>query len=128
LELASSANRTFKVFSEGRLIRDKTARRAVGSGGQGQASGTDAEVLKGEGEMIDSIGDDNRIRATLSNWYRSGRYRSDALKQLQIYRVPSSRTTELNREFKEAPWFYGTQWFLVPLIAFTIMDFFYLNP
>lgn len=44
MELASSAKRTFKVFSEGHLIRDKTACRVDGSGGQDQASGTDTEV------------------------------------------------------------------------------------
>jgi hypothetical protein len=77
--------------------------------------------------MIDSIGAENRIRAILSSWYRSGRYRSDALKQHQRYHVPSSRETELNREFKEAPWFHESQWFLVPLIALTIVDYFYLT-
>jgi len=78
--------------------------------------------------MIDSIGADNRIRAILSSWYRSGRYRSGRFEATsEDNHVPSSRETELNREFKEAPWFHESQWFLVPLIALTIIDYFYLK-
>jgi hypothetical protein len=76
--------------------------------------------------MIDSIEADNRIRTILSSWYRSGRYRSDALKQHQNYDVPSSRETELIREFKEAPWFHESRWFIISLIALTIIDYCYL--
>jgi hypothetical protein len=44
LELASPKERRFKVFSEGRRIRGKASCRVGGSGGQGEASGADANV------------------------------------------------------------------------------------
>jgi hypothetical protein len=73
--------------------------------------------------MTDILRADNRLRAILSSWYRRPRYRSET----QHPPVPSSRQTELNREFKEGPRFIGWQWFLVSLSVLTIIDFFYLQ-
>jgi hypothetical protein len=77
--------------------------------------------------MTDLLPVDNRLRAILSSWHRSARYRSEALKRHQRRPVPSARQTELNREFKEAQRFSEWQSFLVSLIVLTIIDYFYLQ-
>jgi hypothetical protein len=75
--------------------------------------------------MTDTLrGDNNRLRAILSSWYRRPRYyRSET----QHQPVPSSRQTELNREFARAPRVIVWQWFLIALIVLTIIDYFYLQ-
>src|SRR5580700_4837700 len=90
---------------------------------------TRAEVaqLQGEGEMTGPLQTDNRLRAILASWYRSPRYRSEALTQHRKHPVPSARQTELNRELKEGRRVTGWQWFVVPLVVLTIIDFFYLR-
>ena len=75
--------------------------------------------------MINPHQADNRLRATLSSWHRSPRYRSEAVPQHRP--VPPSRQTELNRELKGAPRFTEWQWFVVPLIILTIIDYVYLQ-
>ena len=73
--------------------------------------------------MTDPRQADNRLRAILSSWHLSPRYRSEALTQHHHRPVPSSHWRELDREFKEtAVW----QWFLFSLISFTIIDFLWL--
>jgi hypothetical protein len=76
-------------------------------------------------QMTDPLRADNRLRAILSSWYRSPRYRSAT--QRQGRPVPSSRQTELNRELKEAPRSTEWQWFLGSLIVLTIIDYFCLQ-
>jgi hypothetical protein len=76
--------------------------------------------------MTDPLRADNRLRAILSSWYRRPRYRSEAT-QYRGRPVPSSRQTELNREFKGGPRFTEWQWFLTALIVLTIIDYFYLQ-
>jgi hypothetical protein len=78
-----------------------------------------------EVQLTDPLQTDNRLRAILASWYRSPRYRSDALTQHRKHPVPSARQTELNREFKEGRRVTG--WFVVPLVVLTIIDFFYLR-
>ena len=82
---------------------------------------------QGEGEMTDPLRTDDRVRAILSSWYRSPRYRSKVMTQHWNRSVPSSRQTELNRELKEGPRFSEWQWFVVPLAVLAIIDFFYLR-
>jgi hypothetical protein len=68
---------------------------------------------------------DTRLRAILSSWYRRPRYyRSES----QHQPVPSSRETELNREFERGPRFIVWRWSLLSLIVLTIIDYFYLQP
>jgi hypothetical protein len=67
---------------------------------------------------------DNRLRAILSSWYRRPRYyRSET----QHHPVPSSRQTELNREFERGARFVVWQWSLTALIVLTVIDYFYLQ-
>jgi hypothetical protein len=73
--------------------------------------------------MTDTLRADNRLRAILSSWYRRPRYRSET----QHQPVPSSRQTDLNREFKGDPRLTEWQWFLTVLIVLTIIDYFYLQ-
>ena len=65
---------------------------------------------------------DTRLRAMLTSWHKSRRYRSeDQAPRL----VRATRQTELNREFKKVrvrEW----PWFLIPLLVLTILDYFYL--
>jgi hypothetical protein len=82
---------------------------------------------EGEGQMTDHLRADNRLRAILSSWHRSPRYRSEAVTQHRNHPVPSSHQTELNRELKGAPRFTEWQWFVVPLIILTIIDYVYLQ-
>ena len=77
--------------------------------------------------MTDRLRTDDRVRAILSSWYRSPRYRSEVMTQHWNRSVPSSRQTELNRELKEGPRFSEWQWFVVPLVVLAIIDFFYLR-
>jgi len=53
---------------------------------------------KGEGETTDPLQVDNRLRAILSSWHLSPRYRSEALTQLHVRPVPFSHWRELDRE------------------------------
>jgi len=62
---------------------------------------------------------DTRLRAVLTSWYQSRRYRPGTPPR------PSTQT-DMNREFKNsrnASW----QWFLVALFLFTTIDYFYLR-
>jgi hypothetical protein len=77
--------------------------------------------------MTDPPQTDNRLRTILSSWHLSPRYRSEALTQRRKQPVPSARQTDLNREFKEGWRVTGWQWFVVPLVVLTIIDFFYLR-
>ena len=62
-----------------------------------------------------------RLRAILSSWHQSRRYRPEA-SQYRNNPVRSSRQTDLNREFKK-PRYTEWQWFLIPLLAFTVIDY-----
>ena len=63
---------------------------------------------------------DIRLRATLSSWHQSRRYRSKAVKQHRSHPVRSSSQTDLNREFENPriEW----RWFLISLFVFIIID------
>ena len=88
---------------------------------------TPSSRAKAEVQLTDPLQTDNRLRAILAAWYRSPRYRSEALTQHRKHPVPSARQTELNREFEEGWRVAGWQWFVVPLVVLTIIDFFYLR-
>jgi hypothetical protein len=77
--------------------------------------------------MTDPLQADNRLRAILSSWHLSPRYRSEALTQHHVRPVPSSHWRELDRELKETSRFAVWQWFLFSLIGFTIIDFLWLQ-
>ena len=65
------------------------------------------------------ISADTRLRAVLTSWYQSRRYRPGTPPR------PSTQT-DMNREFensRNASW----QWFLVALFLFTTIDYFYLR-
>jgi hypothetical protein len=65
---------------------------------------------------------DTRLRAMLTSWHKSRRYRSED----QAPRpVRATRQTELNREFKKVR-YREWPWFLITLLVLTILDFFYL--
>jgi hypothetical protein len=70
---------------------------------------------------------DTRLRALLSSWSQSRRYRRGTPTPGPYYRsVRPSSQTDTNREFKNsrsAAW----QWFLIALFLFTIIDYFYLR-
>jgi hypothetical protein len=84
---------------------------------------TPSSRAQAEVQLTDPLQTDNRLRAILASWYRSPRYRSEALTQLRKHPVPSARQTELNREFKEGWRVTGWQWFVAPLVVLTIMIF-----
>jgi hypothetical protein len=67
---------------------------------------------------------DIRLRAILSSWHQSRRYRSKAVKQHRSHPVRPSSQTDLNQEFKNprSEW----RWFLIPLLVFIIIDYLYL--
>jgi hypothetical protein len=74
--------------------------------------------------MSDPLQAEPRLRAILTSWYRRPRYyRSESQHQL----APSSRQTDLNREFARGSRFFVWRWFLVSLIVLTIVDYFYLQ-
>jgi hypothetical protein len=64
---------------------------------------------------------DSRLRAIFS-WYRSSRYHSGAATP-----IPLSGQTELNQALKEVPLSSELRWFIVSLIALTVVDLFYLQ-
>jgi hypothetical protein len=76
--------------------------------------------------MTDPRQVDNRLRAILSSWRQSPRYRSEALTEHQARPVPSSHWRDLDRELKDTARFAVWQWFLFSLIGFTIIDFLWL--
>ncbi len=87
---------------------------------------------EGEGEMTFPHSEDqglaktdSRLRAILSSWHRSPRYRSKAVAHYQSRPVRATTQTELNREFKK-PRYTEWPWFLIPLLVLTIIDYFYL--
>jgi hypothetical protein len=67
---------------------------------------------------------DTRLRAILSSWHKSRRYRPEATAQNHPVRVSSH--TDLNREFKKTH-YSEWHWSLIPLLAFIIIDYFYLK-
>jgi len=82
--------------------------------------------------MIDSeptnkrIGADIRLRSILSSWYQSRGYRSVAAPHYQNLPVRFSSQTDLNREFRRERRI-GWNWFLIALLAFTIIDYLCLS-
>jgi hypothetical protein len=66
---------------------------------------------------------DTRVRAILSSWHKSRRYRLEAPAH---HPVQAIRQTELNREFKKVR-YTEWQWFLIPLLAFTIIHYLYVR-
>ena len=62
---------------------------------------------------------DTRLRAMLTSWHKSRRYRSEDQAPRS---VRATRQTELNREFKKVR-YREWQWFLIPLLAFTIIHY-----
>jgi hypothetical protein len=68
---------------------------------------------------------DTRLRAILSSWHKSRRYRPDGTGQ-QSRPVKASIQTELNREFKKTR-YSEWHWSLITLLAFMIIDYFYLQ-
>jgi hypothetical protein len=85
------------------------------------------KLLRQKGQMTDSLRSDTRLRTILTSWYRSPRYRSEALMQHRRRPVLQSSQTELNRELERKSHFTEWQWFLVSLIVFMIVDYFYLQ-
>jgi hypothetical protein len=65
---------------------------------------------------------DARLRATLSSWHKSRRYRPED----PAHPVRATSQTELNREFKKVR-FTEWQWFLIPLLAFAIIHYLYVR-
>jgi hypothetical protein len=66
---------------------------------------------------------DTRLRAILSSWHKSRRYRPEAP---ALRPVRATSQTDLDREFKR-PNYIGWQWFFIPLPALTIIHYFYLR-
>ena len=69
---------------------------------------------------------DARLRETLSSWHQRRRYRPEARTHHRSHPIRYARQIDLNREFR-GPRYTEWQWFLVPLITFTVVHFFYLQ-
>ena len=80
--------------------------------------------------MIDSDpakrnGSDIRLRSILSSWHQSRGYRSVAAAHYRNLPVRFASQTDFNREFKRQRRI-GWKWFMLALVAFTIIDYLYL--
>jgi hypothetical protein len=75
-------------------------------------------------EGLDSA--DVKLRSILSSWRQRRRYREEALTRYRRDRVEHSSQSDLDRELKGER-YTEWQWFLIPLLAFTIIDFLWLQ-
>jgi hypothetical protein len=69
---------------------------------------------------------DTRLRAVLSSWRQRRRYRLQASTHHRSHPVRAASHANLNREFR-GPRYIEWQWFLIPLLALTIIDFLYFQ-
>ena len=69
---------------------------------------------------------DTRLRALLSSWQHSRGYRPEVATHYRNRSIRPARYADLNRELA-GPRYIEWQWFLIPLLALTIIDFFYLQ-
>jgi hypothetical protein len=69
---------------------------------------------------------DVQLRSTLSSWRQRRRYRAEASTRYRRDRVKDSSQTDLDRELKREH-YTEWQWFLIPLLALTIIDFLWLQ-
>jgi hypothetical protein len=69
---------------------------------------------------------DARLRATLLSWHQRRRYRLEASAHDRSHPIRPAIHANLNREFR-GPRYIEWQWFLIPLLVLTIIDFFYFE-
>jgi hypothetical protein len=65
---------------------------------------------------------DIRLRAILSSWHQSPRYRTEAATRHRSGSVRPSSHSDLSREFgrpRHTEW----QWFLIPLLVLVVTDY-----
>ncbi|MGO8907848.1 MAG: hypothetical protein ACLQDM_00725 [Bradyrhizobium sp.] len=69
---------------------------------------------------------DDQLRWTLSSWRQRQRHRTEAFAGYRKGQVRHSVQTDLDRELKRGR-YTEWQWFLIPLLVLTIIDFLWLR-